>query len=141
MNVVVWLIAPTYLSRYAYNDQIDERVNNMWNVHRNRVDNGLGATYSNSGFHQHKPKEWNFNKDGHFVNVKNLITGVMPHTMFDNEYIRWHEHYEKYSNFFCDIDDVEMHETDELERYKPHKPLKKHTVGTTSVIPRQDNDE
>merc|ERR1711935_333633 len=34
-----------------------------------------------------------------------------------------------------------MFSTDEYERFKKYKPLKKHIAGTTSVIPKMDNDE
>jgi hypothetical protein len=39
------------------------------------------------------------------------------------------------------MDDYAMHETDDFERLKRHKPNKKDVVGVTPIIPRQDSDE
>jgi len=48
-NVVFWLIAPTLLSRYSYNQSIHDRVDNMWRIHKNRESQGLGATVTSTG--------------------------------------------------------------------------------------------
>jgi len=45
-------LLPTFLSRKAYENNVDKRIENMWRVHKNRVDKGLGPTYSTSGNHQ-----------------------------------------------------------------------------------------
>jgi hypothetical protein len=39
------------------------------------------------------------------------------------------------------MDDYAMHETDDFERLKKYKPLEKHVIGTTKIIPPTDNDE
>lgn len=46
LSVPLVLIAPTMIARYAYNNQIDDRVDNLWRIHRNREDAGMGGTYT-----------------------------------------------------------------------------------------------
>jgi len=41
----------------------------------------------------------------------------------------------------ADIDDYPFDLHDEFERHKKHQPLKKHVVGSTPMIPRQENDQ
>jgi hypothetical protein len=60
---------------------------------------------------------------------------------WDNAFLRWHKSFEDYPDFLSDIDDIPMHETDNFERMKKFEPLEKHTVGSSPVIPREDNDE
>jgi hypothetical protein len=45
-------LLPTFLSRKAYENNVDKRIENMWRVHKNRVDKGLGPTYRTSGNHE-----------------------------------------------------------------------------------------
>lgn len=45
-NVLFWAGAPTLFARYAYKESIDERVDNLWRVHKNRENQGLGGTYN-----------------------------------------------------------------------------------------------
>jgi len=59
----------------------------------------------------------------------------------DNPFIRWHKSFEDYPSFLSDIDDYAMHTTDDFERLKKYKADKKHVVGITTAIPKQDNDE
>lgn len=59
-NVAFWLIAPTYMAKQAYSQHVDKRIENMWRVHRNRVDKGLGATWSGTGFHESMDQDKNF---------------------------------------------------------------------------------
>ena len=35
-NVAFWAVVPTLLSRYSYQQSIDERVDNLWRIHENR---------------------------------------------------------------------------------------------------------
>ena len=51
-NVAFFLIVPTYLSKVAYQNQIEKRIENMWRVHKNRTDKGKGPTSKGSGFHE-----------------------------------------------------------------------------------------
>jgi hypothetical protein len=60
---------------------------------------------------------------------------------FDNPFLRWHKSFEDYPSFLGDMDDYAMHETDDFERLKKYKPLKKNSVGVTPILPRMDSDE
>lgn len=46
------LVLPSFLMKRAYNGDIDKRLADMWRVHKNRVDQGLGATYKDHGHHE-----------------------------------------------------------------------------------------
>ena len=39
-NVVFWLMAPTFASKYYFDSSIHERIDNLWRIHINRVDKG-----------------------------------------------------------------------------------------------------
>jgi len=44
LNVGFWLLAPTLALRNSYNKSIDERVDNLWRIHKNREARNLGNT-------------------------------------------------------------------------------------------------
>lgn len=54
-NVAFWAVVPTLFARYSYNQTIDERIDNLWRIHKNREAKGLGGTalktnqYANHG--------------------------------------------------------------------------------------------
>ena len=70
-----------------------------------------------------------------------LWEGAMPDLIHDNPFVRQHQSIRNYSSHLSDIDDYATTFTDEFERLKKFKPDKKHHVGVTPLIPRQDNDE
>jgi hypothetical protein len=39
-NVIFWLVAPSLAAKALLNSQIDERIDNLWKIHTNRVDRG-----------------------------------------------------------------------------------------------------
>jgi hypothetical protein len=45
-------LLPTFLSRKAYDNNVDKRIQNMWRVHKNRVDQGLGPTFNTNGYNE-----------------------------------------------------------------------------------------
>jgi len=47
------------VARQVYNQKIDDRIRNMWRTHKNRVDQGLGGTYSSSGIHEGSRQDHN----------------------------------------------------------------------------------
>jgi hypothetical protein len=49
------------MSKKAFDARIHERIENMWRTHKNRVDQGLGATYSSTGFSEH------MKQDSHYI--------------------------------------------------------------------------
>jgi hypothetical protein len=56
-------------------------------------------------------------------------------------HMRWHKSFEQYTSHLSDIDDPLMGETHHYERLKKYRALDKHVVGSSSIIPKQDNDE
>jgi hypothetical protein len=45
-NVVMMLVAPTVIARMAYREDVNDRVDNLWRIHRNREDQGMGGTFT-----------------------------------------------------------------------------------------------
>lgn len=113
----------------------------MWRVHKNRVDQGLGATYQGSGQHKGSKQGHNFNIPNVNVYGKGVFEGAAVTAKFDNPFVRWHKSLEDYNSHLTDIDDHPLTYTDEFERFKKYKPDESKTVGNSNIIPRQDNDE
>jgi hypothetical protein len=40
------------MCRASFDEKISKRIDNMWATHKNRMDKGLGGTYSASGYHE-----------------------------------------------------------------------------------------
>ena len=40
------------MAKAACTSDVEKRIENMWRVHRNRVDRGLGGTFKTSGKHE-----------------------------------------------------------------------------------------
>ena len=59
---------------------------------------------------------------------------------FNNPWLRWHQNFEEYPSHLHDIDDISMHTTDNFERTKKYLAKGKDVMGTSSVVPREDND-
>jgi hypothetical protein len=57
------------MSKRAFDPQIQQRIGDMWRVHKNRMDAGLGGTYRESGFHE------GMTQDTHIL-VPNLNTSL-----------------------------------------------------------------
>jgi hypothetical protein len=53
-NVLFWAVVPTLVSRFKSNDSVDERVNNLWRIHQNRQEAGLGKTSNGGLSSEHK---------------------------------------------------------------------------------------
>ena len=51
-NVAVVALLPTILARLSSSEEVEKRIENMWRVHKNRVDKGLGGTYKTHGYHE-----------------------------------------------------------------------------------------
>ena len=108
----------------------------MWRVHRNRSDQGLGATYHASGLHEGSKQGHNFQIPNVTIYGRGLFDGAKVSAKFDSPFMRWHKSLEQYSSHLTDIDDHALTYTDEFERFKKYKPLKKHVVGNSGIIPR-----
>ena len=113
----------------------------MWRTHKNRADNGLGPTWSGTGYHESMMQDFNMVIPNASISSDMLWDGAIMDTHFDNPFLRWHKSFEDYPSFLNDMDDYAMIETDDFERLKKFKPLKKDVVGVTPILPRQDNDE
>ena len=50
-NIAFWAIAPTMLWRYSYNQSINDRIDNLWRIHKNRQEKGLGGTGEKTGIY------------------------------------------------------------------------------------------
>lgn len=46
-NVLLWAFGPTFVARKFANQEVTEKVDQMWRVHQNRLAQGLGATVDN----------------------------------------------------------------------------------------------
>lgn len=55
--MLFWLVVPTIASKYCYDCHIHERIDQMWKVHMNRVDKGLGGTYKEHGIYDDKMQD------------------------------------------------------------------------------------
>jgi len=62
----------------------------MWRTHRNRVDKGLGGTFSESGFHEGMSQDTGAMLPNNYLNVFQLITGVQMKSYFNAPHLRWH---------------------------------------------------
>jgi hypothetical protein len=69
-----------------------------------------------------------------------ITHGIVSRPFLDSPFTRFHESIEDYPDFHDDFDDHTLYETDTYERMKPFTAKKKDVVGTTTVIPMDDND-
>ena len=129
------------MAKNAYDSNIEARIENMWRVHKNRTDKGLGATWRSNGHHESMQQDFNFIIPNFSITMNNILHGSVPDNHIDNPFLRWHQLFDDYPSFHNDIDDFPMHTTDEFERFKKYKAKKKDVVGVTPIIPREDNDE
>lgn len=135
------LVAPTLFTKYNYNEDVEARLANMWRVHKNRVDQGLGGTYKEHGQHESMLQNSNVMIPNAHWSARQLFEGTLAGGYIDNPFLRWHESYEKYPSFLDSTDDYSMYVTDEFERFKKFKAHDKDVVGTAPAIPREDSDE
>ena len=70
-----------------------------------------------------------------------LWDGAAYSQWISNPFIRHHESIAEYPSHLSDIDDYPLTYTDEFERMKKFKADSKNVVGSTPIIPKQDNDE
>jgi len=143
-NVLFWLFVPTLMTKYQSGHLIDERIKDMWRVHRNRVDQGRGGTYNTSGFHESGLKKGT----DHPMEIKNwgvsfsqLFNGASQDTHIDNPFLRHHKSIEQYSSHLADMDSYSMTSTDNPERSKILQPPKDKVEGVTGIVPDNDNED
>ena len=113
----------------------------MWRVHRNRVDAGLGATYSASGHHESMKQDFNLSIPNASWSLDQVIDGFTTKNRIDNPFLRWHKSFGDYPAFHSDMDDLVTTQTEDFERMKKFKTDPKKVVGSTAIIPAEDTDE
>lgn len=140
-NVLLWACGPTFVARKFASQEVNEKVNQMWRVHQNRLQQGLGKTYGNlAAQNKNTGKHVQFNNTVP-MSVNYLLTGELDHQYIDQPLARMHQSVQNYPHQHSDWDDVPLYEVDTYERLKPFIPKKENVVGTTTVIPMDDNDE
>ena len=90
------LVLPTFLMKRAYNEDVDERLADMWRVHKNRVDRGLGGTYKEHGVHESLLQGKEISVPNFHWGADELWEGFMSDSYLENPFWRWHESFEKY---------------------------------------------
>ena len=116
-NVAFWAIAPTLFTRYCYNQSIDDRIDNLWRIHKNREEKGLGGTAEKCGIYLNHGGDQGFDiLNGLHVRFDSLVHGITSRPYLDNPFVRFHENIEQYPSMQHDIDDTIMYETDNFER-------------------------
>lgn len=75
------------------------------------------------------------------ISMFEVLSGSNMSTYLCSPWLRWHHQFENYPDFLSDIDDHAFMITDDFERFKKYRPLKKHIVGTSPIIPREDSDQ
>ena len=129
-NVVFFLLAPTVASKYYYDCHIHERIDNLWKIHQNRVDKGLGGTYKATNVYANKGVDANQRiNNGVQIRLDQITHGLMEQPYLDNPFQRFHQSIEEYPDFHDDIDDVSMIDYDNWERLKQFDPKEGTTVG------------
>ena len=141
-NVAFWAIAPTLFARFSYNQTINERIDNLWRIHKNREAKGLGGTGQKTGQYMNHGQDKNFEMNhGFVIRLDSLIHGISPQTSIDSPFVRFHENIEEYGSILDNADDIALYEVDNFERQKHFNPKEKDVVGTSPIIPTQDTDE
>lgn len=135
------LVPSIYFRRMA-DHQVDEKVTELWRVHRSRENQGLIAnTKDNMWAQNHRQGEviqWNMSRH---TSLHQLMTGIKEDMTLQAPWTRMHKSYDDYPSMLSTIDDVPLHQTDTFERHKPFIPKPEHVVGTTTNSPMDDDDE
>lgn len=75
------------------------------------------------------------------MRMDSIIHGMVEKPYLDNPFTRFHESIEQYPDFLDDVDDISFIEYDNWERLKSLQPKPGTTVGDTTAIPPEDNDQ
>ena len=132
------------MSRYSYQQAINERVDNLWRIHENREKKGLSGTNTPTGVlddADHTNDRGFTIQNGLHMSMDSIVTGVHEKPQLNNPFTRFHKSLEDYPQEHENMDDVKLYQTDNFERLKPLMPKAGSTVGTTTLIPTMDTDE
>lgn len=143
ITAVVVLGAPTLIAKQLYNDDIDQKVSNLWRIHKNRQSKGLDGTYSPSNDYPEKNVGSAIvDPYGVQVGIDELIDGVNYDVHFDHPFSNWSHELDEQPQFFEDNDRLTMPIIlDNLERNKPFVPAEGSVVGDWYMDPPQDKDD
>lgn len=139
-----WLTAPTlYFLHYQGDAQANERVNNLWQIHKNRMDRNLGGTHKEGNIgdgHYNLLEQHGYHGTREFTMLE-LLMGDDNVSFLDNAFVRWHKDIHEYPDHHSDYDDLHMTVSDEFERRKPFKSKSKVIKGETNLVTHKDDDE
>jgi hypothetical protein len=76
-NVAFWLVAPTFMTKKALDNDVEKRVEQMWRVHKNRTEAGLGPTWAESGFHESMEQDMNFKIPNSIIHTDEIFDGAI----------------------------------------------------------------
>lgn len=141
INLAAALFLPTLIAIQAKSIEVEKRIENMWRVHRNRTDRGLGSTFKTNGINKSANQGHNFIIPNINMSSEMMFEGAVPEFWNKNPFMRHHENIFQYSSHLYDIDDHAKTNFDNFERLKKFAAKKKTTIGVTKIIPQQDNDE
>ena len=141
-NVLFWVIAPSLYTRYVYQDDIDKRIKDLWKVHKNRVDRGLGGTYNTTGIHESMElQDSTMLLNNTTLSFGQIFDGLSVKSRLFNPFTRWHEKYNENPDHLNDIDKISFKKVDHYERIKPYRPSADKVIGEMDVIPRKDDED
>jgi hypothetical protein len=94
VSVPMMLLAPTLIARLSYNDNVNDRIDNLWRIHRNREDQGMGGTYTSThidnGSQHYQDKNYQFNAGFH-VRMEQLVNGARVRPVLENPFSRFND--------------------------------------------------
>ena len=104
-------VAPSLVSRYAYQASIDDRIDNLWRIHKNRERKGLGGTADGTGCYEENAHTQDrafriFN--GLHVSMDSVLTGAIEQPMHANPFTRFHQSIEDYPMEMDNMDDYKL---------------------------------
>ena len=83
-------ILPTLLTRLNSSEAVEKRIENMWRVHKNRVDRGMGSTFKANSHHESLKQDHQFMIPNVTVSSEMLWNGSVSKQIIDNPFIRQH---------------------------------------------------
>ena len=88
------------LSKFCYQQSINERVDILWRIHQNREKQGLGGTKTSRNVYdsdeQHtQDRGFRINNGLHF-SMNSIVTGRIEKPMQNNPFTRFHQSIEDY---------------------------------------------
>lgn len=142
-NVLLAAIVPTVASKYYYENEIHERVDQLWRIHRNRVDRGLGSTADPRKFYENKMIGESSKRilQGLQMSFSDIISGYKPNYYLDAPFKRMRNNVLDHNTFLDDMDDVDIMESGRFERFKNKGAAPGSCDVEGTIVPPKDTDE